>query len=174
VPLSRRESSVLPCSQRCSSAGDPCSPLQGGVFRCQVSIADWIAVSFYVPGIVYLADAIGTQTQAITVRGLSVSRTPFRRLLVGELWTGTLIGLCLGGLAVPLILLAFRDLHLAHAVGSAITFAGAVATGIGLLLPRTLSTRGQDPAFGSGPVATIIQDVLSLLIYFTIAQLLIR
>jgi len=29
---------------------------------------------------------------------------------------------------------------------------------------------GQDPAFGSGPMATIVQDVLSLLIYFSLGS----
>jgi magnesium transporter len=49
-----------------------------------------------------------------------------------------------------------------------------MATSIGLLLPWLLASRGRDPAFGSGPVATIIQDVLSLLIYFAIVQLVVR
>jgi magnesium transporter len=144
------------------------------VSRFEQTLASRIAVSFFVPGIVYLADAIGTQTEAIAVRGLSLSHVPFRRLLAGELWTGALIGVCLGGLAAPFIVLAYQDVRLALAVGTAVACAGAVATGIGLLLPWALSNRGKDPAFGSGPVATIIQDVLSLLIYFTIAQLLIR
>jgi magnesium transporter len=43
-----------------------------------------------------------------------------------------------------------------------------------LLLPWSLQRVGVDPAFGSGPLATIIQDVLSLLIYFAIATTLIR
>jgi magnesium transporter len=43
---------------------------------------------------------------------------------------------------------------------------------VGLLFPWLLASRGKDPAFGSGPVATIIQDVLSLLIYFAIVRLL--
>jgi magnesium transporter len=41
-----------------------------------------------------------------------------------------------------------------------------MATTIGLLFPWLLQRLGQDPALGSGPVATIVQDVLSLLVYF--------
>jgi magnesium transporter len=33
-------------------------------------------------------------------------------------------------------------------------------------LPWLLNRLGRDPAFGSGPLGTIIQDVLTLLIYF--------
>jgi magnesium transporter len=58
-------------------------------------------------------------------------------------------------------------------VALAVAAAGAVATTVGLLLPWLLARRGCDPALGSGPVATIIQDVLSLLVYFVIAQALL-
>ncbi|MEW5791640.1 MAG: magnesium transporter [Pseudomonadota bacterium] len=133
----------------------------------------YVAVAFFVPGIVYLADAIGTQTEAIAVRGLSLSHAPLRRLLGSELRTGLLIGLGLGALIFPSVLLAFGDLRLAVSVALGVLVAGAAATTIGLLLPWLLSRAGKDPAFGSGPMATIIQDVLSLLVYFTIVSLLL-
>ena len=128
-------------------------------------------VAFFVPGIVYLADAIGTQTEAIAVRGLSLSRASLRDLLAGELRTGLLIGVILGALSFPSVLLAFRDTWLALAVVLALLTAGMTATTIGLLFPWVLAYAGKDPAYGSGPVATIIQDVLSLLIYFTAVRL---
>lgn len=40
-----------------------------------------LAVAFFVPGIVYLADAIGTQSEAIAVRGLSLTRAGIGHLL---------------------------------------------------------------------------------------------
>jgi len=33
---------------------------------------------------------------------------------------------------------------------------------------------GRDPAYGSGPLATIIQDVLSLAVYFLTVSLIVR
>jgi magnesium transporter len=32
---------------------------------------------------------------------------------------------------------------------------------------------GKDPAFGSGPLATVVQDLLSIVVYLVIAQALI-
>lgn len=133
-----------------------------------------VALSFFVPMIVYLADAIGTQTEAIVVRGLSLSRVSLRQILVGELVTGALIGTTLAALALPAVALLFGDLRVAVAVAVAIAAAGTVATTIGLLLPWTLHRFGSDPALGSGPVATIIQDVLSILIYFAVAIAIIE
>ncbi len=131
------------------------------------------AIAFFIPGIVYLADAIGTQTEAIAVRGLSLSRVPFPRLMAGELRTGLLIGMTLGLISLPGIWFIFGDLRLALGVALSLLAAGTVATGIGLAFPWLLARLGKDPAFGSGPLATIIQDVLSLLIYFTLVTLIV-
>lgn len=124
------------------------------------------AVAFFVPGLVYLADAIGTQSEAIAVRGLSLSRIGWPRLVAGELRTGLLMGLVLAALAFGPVALVFGDLRLAAAIALSLAGASAVATVLGLLLPLLLSRAGADPAYGSGPLATIVQDVLSLLIYF--------
>lgn len=55
----------------------------------------------------------------------------------------------------------------------ALVCAGAVATSIGLLLPWLLGQLGTDPAYGSGPLATIVQDLLTLLIYFGTVQAIV-
>jgi magnesium transporter len=130
-----------------------------------------LQLAFFLPGIVYLADAIGTQTEAVVVRGLSVSHHSFARLLRDELGTGFLIGLLLGAVALPLVWVSTNDLPVALTVSISLIGAGTVATTVGLVFPWALSRAGRDPAFGSGPIATIVQDVLSLLIYFTIASI---
>jgi magnesium transporter len=132
-----------------------------------------VAVAFFVPAIVYLADAIGTQTEAIAVRGLSLTHAPIGRLIAGELRTGLLIGLILGGIAFPAVWLAFHDVRLAASVALALLGAGSLATTIGVLFPWLLARLDKDPAYGSGPIGTIIQDVLSLLIYLGVVSMLI-
>ncbi|MBI2920473.1 MAG: magnesium transporter [Planctomycetes bacterium] len=140
------------------------------VSRFERALQAHVAIAFFIPGLVYLADAIGTQTEAIAVRGLSLSRVSLKRLLVGEVFSGFLIGSVLGAAAFPAILVFFRDARLAWAVSLSLAAAGTVAAAVGLLLPWTLDRLGTDPAFGSGPVATIVQDILSLAIYFGLTQ----
>jgi magnesium transporter len=132
-----------------------------------------IAIAFFVPGIVYLADAIGTQTETIAVRGLSLSHAPFARIVGGEARTGAIIGLILALCLFFPVWWWFKDVRLATAVAVALFTAGTAATTIGVLLPWALARLGKDPAFGSGPIATIVQDVLSLLIYFATVSALI-
>jgi magnesium transporter len=137
------------------------------------TLASTVAVAFFVPGIVYLADAIGTQTEAAAVRGLSLTHEPLRQLVWGELRTGVLMGVTLAAIALPGVWLVLGELALAVAVAGALLSAGAVATTIGLLLPWLLARIGRDPAYGSGPLATVVQDLLSVLIYLTIVSLVL-
>ena len=136
----------------------------------EATLASNIAVAFFVPGIVYLADAIGTQSEAIAVRGLSLTRAGIGHLLGGELRTGMLLGAVLGLLSFLPVWLVFGDPRLAAAVGAAIFGAGTVAASLGMLLPWWLARSGRDPALGSGPAATVIQDVISLLVYFAVVR----
>jgi magnesium transporter len=134
------------------------------------TLSTTIAVAFFVPGIVYLADAIGTQTEAIAVRRLSLTHAGLAHLLGGELRTGMLLGAILGLVSFFPVWFAFGDVRLAAAVATAIFAAGTMAAGLGLLLPWWIARTGRDPAFGSGPLATVIQDVLSLLVYLGVVR----
>lgn len=133
-----------------------------------------LAIAFFVPAVVYLADAIGTQTEAVAVRGISLSHAPLARLVWGEARTGALIGATLGAVAFAGIWGWLGEARLAAAVGLSLFVASAAATTIGFAFPYALARSGRDPAFGSGPIATIIQDVLSLLVYFAIVTVLVR
>ncbi|MBS1155231.1 MAG: hypothetical protein H6R07_1155 [Proteobacteria bacterium] len=138
--------------------------------RFETALSASPSIAFFVPGLVYLADAIGTQTEAVAVRGLSLSQVRLGLLVGGEVRTGILIGLVLGGLTFPGVWLAFGDLNLALAVSTALIVAGGIATTLGLFLPWLLGRLGSDPAYGSGPLATIIQDLLTLLTYFILVS----
>ena len=129
-----------------------------------------VAIAFFVPALVYLADAIGTQTEAVAVRGLSLTRTGLAPLLAGELRTGLLLGAILGLLSFGPVWLAFGDVRLAAAVALAICAAGTVANGIGLLFPWLLKRLDFDPAYGTGPASTVVQDVCTILVYFAVVK----
>lgn len=141
--------------------------------RFETALAASPAIAFFIPGLVYLADAIGTQTEAVAVRGLSLSHARLGALVGGEVRTGILIGLVMGGLTFPAVWMAFGDARLALAVAGALVCAGAIATTVGLLLPWLLDKLGSDPAYGSGPLSTIIQDLLTLLTYFVVVTVLL-
>jgi magnesium transporter len=123
-----------------------------------------LAVAYFVPGIVYLADAVGTQTETVAIRGLSVG-VGIRRILAPEALTGLVVGVLLGLVMVPAVAYMTDDWRLAAAVAIAVLAASTIATVVALVLPWILQAVGRDPAFGSGPLATVVQDLLSIVIY---------
>lgn len=131
-----------------------------------------VMLAFFLPGIVYLADAVGTQTETVVVRGLSVGIS-MRRMLARELLAGLAIGMALMLVAGPLVWLLWREPDIALCVGIAVFAACSTATLAAMALPWMLSKGGMDPAFGSGPLATVVQDLLSIIIYFSIASWLL-
>jgi magnesium transporter len=140
----------------------------------EASLQQRVAVAFFIPGIVYLADAIGTQTEAIAVRSVSFQQPRAFRMFASELRTGSLLGLALALPVLPAVYWIFGSLRLGVAVACAILFAGTVAAGIGCAFPLLLARWDRDPALGSGPLATVVQDVLSLLAYFFAIRLFLE
>lgn len=133
----------------------------------EAELARDVRLMFFIPGIVYMADAVGTQTEALVVRGMSVGM-PVRRVYRLEAVTGLLVGLLLAAVALPAVWWALGSARLAVAVALSLVAACAIATLVAMVLPWLLHRRGLDPAFGSGPLATVVQDLLSLLVYFAV------
>jgi magnesium transporter len=127
-----------------------------------------ILIAFFIPAIVYLADAVGTQTETVIVRGLSVG-VRLRQVILRELLTGLFIGLAISAVAFPLLLWRWEQTDVALGISLSIFAACSTASATAMVIPWALSRMGLDPAYGSGPLATVIQDVLSILIYFVIA-----
>jgi magnesium transporter len=138
-----------------------------GWFETQLELK--VVLAFFIPGIVYMADAVGTQTETVVVRGLSVG-VRMRDMVARELLTGVAIGVSIGAVAYPLVWWRWEDAELALTVGVALFGACSTATIAAMALPWLFDAVGADPAFGSGPLATVLQDLLSILIYFVVAM----
>jgi magnesium transporter len=132
-----------------------------------------VMVAFFIPALVYISGAIGTQAVSVAVRGLAAGNVPLHVLLRDEIIVGLAIGSTLGLIALVSVLLAFGDWPLAIAVGLAVLGGGFISAIVGFGLPWTFQRLGSDPALGSGPVCTIIQDVASLSIYFLLVTSLV-
>jgi magnesium transporter len=116
---------------------------------------------------------VGTQTETLVVRGLSVG-VNVGSIVKRELVTGLLIGIALALVFFPLALWHWGDSRVALVVSLSLLAACSTATLVALALPWVFHRFGKDPAFGTGPLATVIQDLLSILIYFVIATSLVR
>lgn len=127
-----------------------------------------VVLAFFVPAVVYMADAVGGQTRVVLIRGLSVG-VEIRGVARTELITGAIMGAVVGAAFVPFALIGWGDGGVAAAVGLALFATCAISTVVAMVLPWMFQHFGSDPAFGSGPLATVIQDLLSIAVYLAIA-----
>jgi len=131
-----------------------------------------LALAFFIPVIVYMNAAVGTQTQTIFVRYSFLERIGFRKSLFYEIRVAATVGVILS-LTIFTFTALWLDAHLAIIVSLSMFFGILSSALIGTLIPWFLQKAGKDPAIGSGPFTTIIQDLLSISIYFTIASALL-
>jgi magnesium transporter len=132
-----------------------------------------LALAFFIPVIVYMSDAVGTQTETIFIRSLSLGAVNVRQYLAREAGVGLAIALVCSALISVFAAIFMKSLELAMIVGLAMFMSIFVSVFVAVLIPWLLNKLKRDPAFGSGPFATIIQDILSLTIYFLVATLIL-
>ena len=147
-------------------AGAMASVLIVGAFESELD--DKVLLAFFVPAVVYMADSVGTQTETLLIRALA-AEVQLGRVVARELLTGVALGGAVAALFYPFALAGWGDSGVAAGVSLALLCSCSIATAVAMALPIALRRLGFDPAFGSGPLATVIQDLLSIAIYFAIA-----
>ncbi|CAN1488392.1 MgtE Mg/Co/Ni transporter MgtE (contains CBS domain) [Flavobacteriaceae bacterium] len=131
---------------------------------------------FFTPLIAAMAGNVGVQSSAIIVQGLAnntLSGSLFNRL-IKEVSLSLLNGLIL---AIILFLGAHFLLDVEIVIGVIVTIALVsviiIASLIGTFVPLLLEKFGIDPALATGPFITTSNDICGILIYFSIAKLIL-
>jgi len=131
-----------------------------------------VLLAFFIPALVYMADAVGTQTETVLIRALAAGVT-VRAVLRRELLTGVILGIVVGAAFLAFALAGWGDARVAIAVGLALFASCSIATMVAVALPAMFQRLGRDPAFGSGPLATVMQDLLSIVVYFAVVSVVV-
>ncbi len=153
--------------------------LFGGLFAAQVvhffesTLRDQFILTAFIPLIVYMADAVGTQTETLFVRSL-VYQLDFRKYFLKEIKVSLIIAFVLGILLGLISYLMFSLLNIGIILGASLFFTIVSSFILGIIVPYLFNKLKKDPAIASGPIGTIIRDVLSLIIYFSIATFLLN
>ena len=131
---------------------------------------------FFTPLIAAMAGNVGVQSSAIIVQGLAndtLSGSLFNRL-IKEVSLSLLNGLILASI---LFLGSHFLLNVEFIIGIIVTIALVsviiIASLIGTFVPILLDKFGIDPALATGPFITTSNDIFGILIYFTIARLIL-
>ena len=131
---------------------------------------------FFTPLIAAMAGNVGVQSSAIIVQGLannSLSGSLFNRL-IKEVLLSLLNGVIL---AIILFLGSHFLLNVEFIIGFIVTIALVsvivIASLIGTFIPILLDKFGIDPALATGPFITTSNDICGILIYFSIAKIIL-
>lgn len=134
------------------------------------------ALFFFVPLIAAMAGNVGVQSSAIVLQGLandSLKGSLWKRLIkevLLSLFNGLILAILLVGGGMLLLGLDFLfGLTVAISLISVIVTAALIGT----FIPIMLDKRGIDPAMATGPFITTSNDIFGILIYFTIAKLIL-
>ena len=138
------------------------------------SLQKTVAIAYFIPVVAYIADSVGTQSEAIAIRALATLNLNYRRYLLRELLVGFIIGSLMGILGGLGAVLISKSMEIGLVVGLSLLVASTIASALASLLPIIFKLLGKDPALGSGPLATALQDVTSVVIYFLFATTFIR
>lgn len=141
--------------------------------RFEALIAKNIQLAFFIPIIVYMADAMGHQAESVFVRNLGREKVKFTLYLIKEFTLGVILGSIFGFVIGLFAYFWFHSVETALTVGYAMLITMSLSPLVALTIPEIIWKEHRDPAVGAGPFATVIQDICSLLIYFSIATVVL-
>lgn len=143
------------------------------VSKFELTLEENIALAFFIPVIAYMSDAIGTQTETIFIRALANLSFSIKKYILRELMVGAIMGSLVGVLAGIFASFISRNSEIGLVVGLSLFLSMSTATVLACITPIILRSLRNDPAVGSGPFTTALQDVVSLIIYFTVASVIL-
>src|SRR3989344_2850066 len=124
-----------------------------------------IRLAFFLPFVVYIAAALGAQTESIYAGGLKVRKAKFHNYLVKESFIGFFIGLGFGLISGLAVWWWMESFEMGMAIGLSMFAALLIAPITGLLTTQASQYLHEDPSVESGPIVAVIQDVLTCVIY---------
>jgi magnesium transporter len=145
--------------------------------RYQDELAAVVALSFFIPLLIGTGGNAGAQTVMTVIRSLALGEVGVKhawRVVMREAYTGMVVGLLVAPVAFGQALLWQVPVTLALTV-SVTMFAICVwSTTVGSLVPIVAERFGVDPAVLSAPLITTLVDATGLVIYFTIAKIILH
>jgi len=135
-----------------------------------------VSLVLFVPVVLGLSESVAIQSVSLALLVMHGQRPTLAALalrLRRELLTGLLLGAACGVIiaVVSLAWLGMGRVALSLLAGVGLGITGSAT--FGLAMPYVLRLLARDPQVAAGPVALVLADMLSLTIYFSVAQALL-
>ena len=136
---------------------------------------EYTVLFLFTPLIAAMAGNVGVQSSAIIVQGLANDdiKGSISNRLIKEMLLALLNGFILSCLLLVFTWVWKGDFLTSLAISISLIAVIVVAGFIGTFVPLFLDKRGVDPAIATGPFITTSNDIFGILIYFSIAKLIL-
>ncbi len=139
-------------------------------------LTDHAILFFFTPLIAAMAGNVGVQSSAIIVQGIANDdvKGSINNRLVKEMLLAALNGFILASVLFLFVWAWEGKPDIALAISVSLVIVIIVAGIIGTFIPLFLNKKGIDPAIATGPFITTSNDIFGILIYFSIAKLILN
>ena len=144
----------------------------GVISNYEEYVMEFITLALFMPLVIASGGNCGAQSATLMVRAIAtgdVELSDWMKSVKKEIFVGILLGVAMAVIAGVVSQLYGGDTRIAVIVGLSMISIVFVANSFGALLPFILSKMKVDPAAASTPLITSLMDVLGLIIYFSIA-----
>ncbi|MCO6459528.1 MAG: magnesium transporter [Pirellulaceae bacterium] len=145
-----------------------------GVFKAELQKA--VALALFIPVVLALAESVSIQSVSLALqvlRGKQPTLPEIARKLRAEFMTGLFLGVASGVAVAVVALLWLGELRVVLCLLGGIAGGVTCAAVIGVSMPNLIRFFDREPHVAAGPVALASTDMVTLLIYFTLARWLL-
>lgn len=145
-----------------------------GAFKAELEKA--VALALFIPVVLALAESVSIQSVSLALRVMSGKAPTFGELikkLRTEIATGVFLGLASGVAVATVAMVWLGQWQVTLCLLGGIIGGVTCASVIGMAMPNLIRLFNKEPQVAAGPVALASTDMVTLLIYFTLARLLI-
>lgn len=133
-----------------------------------------LILASFIPLVANISGSTGLQSQVFIIRDLVMHpRLKISKYLVKQFATVLLIGLAISLVLFGVVFTVYGNPITSLAISVALFCAVGSSLVSGLFIPFLFNKLKIDPANASGPVGTIVQDLITVFIYFTVATILL-
>lgn len=143
----------------------------------ETTLAEAIVLAFFITLVLALGESVSIQSMTVALQNLHFGRPTLKKFLGQLRQEGTatmLLGGACGAIVGVLAFLWRGSAEAAAVIGLSITFSVFLAGMIGLSIPTLLHAIHEDSKIAAGPITLALADILTLLLYFNIATVILR
>lgn len=151
--------------------------ITGGILgHYEASFAALPLLVTFIPMLTDTGGNAGSQSSTLIIRGMAVgeiSTRDFFRVFWKELRVSLLVGIALSAVNFVRLVITYQNIPMALTVALALFVTVVLAKTVGGILPMAAKLVHADPAIMAAPLITTIVDAISLVVYFSIAKVLL-